>query len=120
MPDARDEIAEEKRPVAQMIKPIVDFLNARLGNVQPFSKSRMNKTYADSAADQVAASDATYASEHRSEPRPHRIQCSSENEISAQDQQGLIGNGESHNPQYQEREKGEPSVMCDPMFQPRG
>ena len=80
----------------------------------------MDEADADSAADQVAASDATYASERRPEPRPQRIQRSSENEISAQDKQGLIGNGESDDTKYQQSEKSESSVVCDPMFQPRG
>src|SRR5271166_6374930 len=120
MTDARDEIAEEKSPMAQVIKPIVDFLNTGLGYMQPFPESRMNEADADSSADHVAARDATHASEQRSEPRPERIQSSSENKISAQDEQRLVGDGESHDTKYQETEKGEPAVVCDPVLQLRG
>jgi len=80
----------------------------------------MDKTNAGRPADNIAARDATDASEHGSEPRPQRIQSPSENEISAQDQQRLIGDGESYNSEYQKGKKSEPAVVCDPVFQLRG
>src|SRR5579871_6861274 len=115
MAEAGDEVADHQRPMSHAIEPIVHARDLAIVDVEESAKLGMEKLPADSASDDVAASDSAHAAGERADRGWNQEKMPLKNKKTAACEQELIRDGQAHNAEHQERENRDVAVGGDPM-----
>src|SRR5581483_1518933 len=102
MPNARNEVAEEQRPVSGAREPVVDTMDVFFTDVEPAAIA-MQRSEADGAAKTVAATGTARGSGKGSDDGANGVEAALVDQVTGKAQQPFIGHRKSDDAEHKQR-----------------